>query len=235
MSTTRLTPRASLKAPSTDCSPATRSPCTVRPPTLATRRPSAAGRPAGSAWRLEELSDLADIGHYAASAKLAIMLRDRGDLDALRARAVAGDPFAAQLLPQLLAKHVDLDELRAWADAGDLFAAGGLVLGLYERGDEPELRARASACDEAASWWLASLLTERRDLDGLRALADAGNEKADLELAAATHRELDELRDMVDMSDWESACEEARLLAQSGILDELRARADAGNQRLPRN
>ena len=46
--------------------------------------------------------------------------------------------------------------------------------------------------------------------------------------AILTSRELDELRDLVAMGDWDSACELARLLAERGDLDELRARASVG-------
>ena len=51
--------------------------------------------------------------------KLADLLRERGDLDELRARADAGDLSAATGLAGLLEERGDLDELRARADAGD--------------------------------------------------------------------------------------------------------------------
>ena len=51
--------------------------------------------------------------------RLADLLAARGDLDELRARADAGDQFAASRLADLLAERGDLDELRARAEAGD--------------------------------------------------------------------------------------------------------------------
>ena len=94
----------------------------------------------------------------------------------LRARADAGDGYAAWRLAELLAERGDLDgELRARADAGDRDAAGRLAELLAERGDLDGLRARADAGDWDAAWRLAELLAERGDLDELRARADAGD------------------------------------------------------------
>ena len=53
------------------------------------------------------------------------LLADRRDLDGLRARADAGDGYAAWRLADLLADCGDLDGLRARADAGDEYAARG--------------------------------------------------------------------------------------------------------------
>ena len=55
--------------------------------------------------------------------------RRRGDLEGLRARADAGDRYAATQLAGLLADRGDFDEaeqiLRARADAGDRTPPGG--------------------------------------------------------------------------------------------------------------
>ena len=93
----------------------------------------------------------------------------------LRARADAGDRYAAGRLAGLLAERGDLDGLRARADAGDGDAAGRLAGLLAERGDLDGLRARADAGDWHAAGRLAGLLAGRGDLDGLRARADAGD------------------------------------------------------------
>ena len=113
---------------------------------------------------------------------LAALLAERGDLDGLRARADAGDEYAARRLADLLAERGDLDGLRARADAGDGRAARRLAELLAERGDLDEavqiLRARADAGDGHAARRLADLLAERGDLDeaaDLRARADAGD------------------------------------------------------------
>ena len=79
----------------------------------------------------------------------------------LRARADAGDWFAAVRLADLLAERGDLDELRARADTGDGYAAGQLAGLLAERGDLDELRARADTGDEYAASRLAGLLTKQ--------------------------------------------------------------------------
>ena len=58
-----------------------------------------------------------------AAIELAALLRERGDLDGLRARADAGNGFAARNLAWLLEERGDLDGaeqiLRALADTGD--------------------------------------------------------------------------------------------------------------------
>ena len=74
------------------------------------------------------------------------LLSGWGDLDEaeqiLRARADAGDEWAARRLAELLAQRGDLD------------------------GVEQILRARADAGDESAARRLAELLAQRGDLDG---------------------------------------------------------------------
>ena len=87
----------------------------------------------------------------------------------LRARADAGDGYAAARLAELLAERGDLDELRARADAGDGIAARQLAELLAERGDLDEA---AQICAPGptpatrhAAWRLAELLAERGDLD----------------------------------------------------------------------
>ena len=126
------------------------------------------------------------------------MLAERGDLDELRARADAGDRFAALRLADLLAEQNDLDELRARADAGDGTAALRLADLLVARGDldgaAQILRARADVGDRTAALRLADLLVARGDLDELRARADAGDRFAALRLAdlLAEQDDLDE-------------------------------------------
>jgi hypothetical protein len=151
------------------------------------------------------------------------------------------------------------------ADAGDMLAAWQLVVLLAERGDLDELRARADAGDEAAASELAGLLAKRGDLDGaaqvLRARADAGDRRAAARLAGllAGHGvlrarvdygrrpgldglgrvtvavllaecDLDELRARADIGDEAAAARLAGLLAERGDLDELRARAAIGDE-----
>jgi GTPase SAR1 family protein len=86
-------------------------------------------------------------------------------------------------LAELLAQRGDTDQLRARADAGDRYAALQLAELLAERGDTDQLRARANVGDEAATRQLAELLAERGDADQLRARADAGDTYAATQLA----------------------------------------------------
>jgi hypothetical protein len=63
--------------------------------------------------------------------ELSVKLVERGDIDALRAYADAGESWAAHRLVDVLAERGDFEALRARADAGDSHAAGRLA----ERGD----------------------------------------------------------------------------------------------------
>jgi hypothetical protein len=102
------------------------------------------------------------------------LLGKHGDLDGLRARADAGNRYAARLLAKVLADQQvwtrDLDGLRARADAGDRDAADRLADMLAKSGDLDGavqiLRARADAGDRAAGGRLADMLAESGDLDG---------------------------------------------------------------------
>ena len=94
----------------------------------------------------------------------------RGDLDGLRARADAGDRYAASRVTDLLVARGDFDGavqiLRVQADAGDETVASKLDDLLVARGDLDGLRARADAGDRYA----ASRLAARGDLYELRRL-----------------------------------------------------------------
>ncbi len=176
--------------------------------------------------------------------RLADLLAMRGDLNGLRARANAGDHFAAQRLADLLAKRGDTDELRARANARDEFAAIGLADLLAKRGDTDEaakiLRARADTGDHFAAERLAGLLTRRGDTDEaiqvLRTLADTGDEHAAVWLAdlLVKRGDLDEaiqvLRTLANTGDKYAANRLADLLAKRGDLDELRGRANTGDE-----
>ena len=170
-------------------------------PTPATGCRRAAGRAAGRARRPGRGVQSARPGRRRRRGRrrrLAELLAERAATwTELRARADAGDGYAARRLAELLAERGDLDGLRARADAGDEYAAGRLAELLAERGDLDGLRARADAGDGYAAERLAELLAERGDLDGaaqiLRARADAG--------------------------DWYAAGRLAELLAERGDLD----------------
>jgi hypothetical protein len=85
------------------------------------------------------------------------LLVERGDTDALRACADAGNWQAREPLVELLVERGDIDALRAYADAGESWAAHRLVDVSAERGDFEALRARADAGDSFAAYWLPEL------------------------------------------------------------------------------
>ena len=158
----------------------------------------------------------------------------------LRARADAGDGYAAGRLAGLLAERGDLDGLRARADAGDRYAAGGWPgcwPGAATWTGPQILRARADAGDGDAAGRLAELLAERGDLDGavqiLRARPTPATDDAAIGgwpscwPSAATWT--GSLRARADAGDGDAAWRLAELLAERGDLDGLRARADAGD------
>jgi len=181
----------------------------------------------------------ADAGHGDSAKRLDMLLAQLGDLDGLRARADAGDEYAADLLVGPLGDHRDPDQaeqlLRARADAGDGGAAFDLAYMLAVREDLDELRARADAGDGAAAGQLAGVLAERGDLDELRARADAGDGAAASQLAGvlAQRGDLDGLRARADAGDGYAAMQLADVLADRGDLDQAeqiwRAHPDAGH------
>ena len=230
----------------------------------------AAGRLAGllaERGDLDELRARADAGDGDAAGRLAMLLADRGDLDELRARADAGDEDAAGRLAMLLADRGDLDQLRARADAGDGAAAERLAGLLADRGDldqaEQLLRARADAGDGHAARAAGraagrprgpgpAARPRRRRRQGRRPAAGraAGRPRRPGPGRAAPARpgrrrrrarrlsagqlladrgDLDQLRARADAGDGAAAERLAELLADRGDLDELRARADAGD------
>ena len=152
---------------------------------------------------LSHIRDPADTARLAGSAGNRLLYRYAIPL--YHHAADLGEEDAARGLADLLARRGDLDELRARADAGDEWAARGLAGLLAERGDLDELRARADADNGHAAYFLADLQFNRWGPDELRALADT-----DLDAEDAAERL-------------------AGLLAERGDLDELRARADAGD------
>jgi hypothetical protein len=135
----------------------------------------------------------ADAGDLRATRKLAVLLRECGDRDALTARADTGDKCAADELANLLAARGDVDALTARADPDHVrdcaaekdreYAAEMLAKLLFDRGDRDALTARADAGDKAAAWRLAVLL-RRDDYVALVARAEAGDRYAAGELAA---------------------------------------------------
>jgi tetratricopeptide (TPR) repeat protein len=113
--------------------------------------------------RLDEAVDLLQVHAEdgPAAGTLVALLARQGDVEALRARADAGDRLAASWLVELLARRGDVDALRTCAEEGDRLAAG-LRLDLHgDREHLDALKARAETGDQLAKRHLAALLTEQ--------------------------------------------------------------------------
>ena len=212
---------------------------------------------------LEELRARADAGDWLAAGLLAGLLADRGDLEELRARADAGDGHAAGRLAELLAARGDLDQaeqilrapvdadgwhaagqlaargdldqaeqiLRAPVDADGWHAAGRLAERLAARGNPDQAERILRARADASGWptWrLAGLLAVREDVEKPRAPIDLSYLFADER--PAERGDVEELRARADAGEWAAARSLAELLAQRGDLEELRARVDADDE-----
>jgi len=140
----------------------------------------------------------------------------------LRARADAGDEFAAYRLAEILAAAGDVEGLHARAAVGEEEAAARLAWAHIDAGDPRAaievFRVQADAGDRTAARRLAKHLEKLGDVDGLRARADAGEAPAAVRLAGllANAGDVDELRARAEAGDGYSACQYARLLADSG-------------------
>ncbi|MGC4806823.1 NACHT domain-containing protein [Micromonospora sp. DT233] len=197
--------------------------------------------------RDEELALLrrcAEAGDPWAASEMAERLRERGDVDELRRRAAASDDFAAEALAKLLRERGDVAELRRRADGGDHAAARELAEWLWVRDDldgaVTVLRRPAAAGDHSAWRRLAELLRTRGDLEEaatlLRRLVDSGGHGAAVDLAQLLQERGDSdgavtvLRQATDSGGgFPAAGALARLLRRRDDADELRRRANAGD------
>ena len=172
---------------------------------------------------VDGLRALADAGTGPAVNRLDAMLAERGEIDELRARADSGDTRAEDLLIRELAERGDLDALRVRADAGDSRAADRLDRILAERGEADELRVRADNGDSRALGHLVNLLTRRGELDAtIQALRQHPEAGSHLRLARllAQQGDLDELRACSEAGDVVATRLLARMLGERGELDE---------------
>ena len=137
---------------------------------------------------------------------LARWLADQDNSDELRQRADRGEYHAQRELTGWLAGHDMLGELRQRAERGDYPALRALVMRLAHRDMDNELRELGQAAD-----------TDRRllILDWVR---EAGTSGAEVPRAR------------VDLGDDSARSVLARWLARQGRLDELRERADSGDE-----
>ncbi|WP_322750797.1 MULTISPECIES: TIR domain-containing protein [unclassified Frankia] len=100
-----------------------------------------------------------------ANCKLADLLAERGDVQALRSAAESGNSFAADRLVRLLLERGDFDGaievLQLLAGGGNVVAAAWLINLLAEHGDVDGLRARVDEGDWFAANRFPDLLAER--------------------------------------------------------------------------
>jgi hypothetical protein len=160
--------------------------------------------------RVEEaiavIRPLADAGDDVAELWLARWLADCDHLDELRHRADRGSYHAGRQLARRLADRDLLDELRQRADSGSYHAWRELIKRLAERDMHEELRE----------------LTEAADADRRQLFFDAAGETGSAGMEV--------LRLLADLGDKTSRMRLARRLAREGPLDELRRRAESGDQ-----
>lgn len=162
------------------------------------------------------------------------LLVDRGDLDALRQVAdaspgTAGD--ARRRLASVLEARGMFAELGT-RTAGDLWAAGTYIETLATRGKWAEIRRRADRGDYAATAEMATYLTMRGDIGALREIVDRDGSKwapNALSRLLADRDALDDLRSRADAGDDWMQWRLAVLLSDRGWHDDLRLRADQGD------
>jgi hypothetical protein len=154
---------------------------------------------------IEAIRPLADAGDDVAELWLVRWLADSDRLDELRERADRGSYHAGRLLAHCLAGRDLLDELRQRADRGSYHAWRELVKRLADRDMHEELRELITSADADTRLLIFDAVGgSPPGMKALRVLADAGHK------ASRTHL--------------------GHLLARAGRLDELRQRADNGDE-----
>lgn len=200
--------------------------------------------PPDAFWRaaITHVADPADQGRLGQSA--AERLRYRYAIPLLR-RANSNEPFNPSTLASLLANRGEITEaialLRTCIDPRDLFATLQLVDLLATAGDLDSLRALAARGHPQAPLELAELLIKQGEhdeaLDILRARTAIGNPTAASRLVellverGEAEEALDILRTRANTPlalGWADRLD--RLLAERGEIEELRARADEGDE-----
>src|SRR5260370_3673940 len=188
--------------------------------------------------QVDELRQRAAAGDDHARRQLASWLFERARTEeaiaVIRPLADAGDDVAELWLARWLADSDQLDELRQRADSGGYHALPELARWLADHDMYNELRRRAaSGGGYHALRELARRLAERDMHDELRELAAAADaDRRLLILHAAGETGLggtDVLRVLADLGNKTARARLARRLAREGHLDELRQRAESGD------
>ena len=154
---------------------------------------------------IEAIRPLADAGDDVAELWLARWLADCDRLAELRERADGGSYHAARKLARVLAAHDLLDELRTRAGRGDHHAYCALIKTLADRDMHEELRQRVEA-------------------------ADPGTRQLIFDAVGGSPAGMNSVRVLADLEHKASRWRLARRLAREGNLDELRQRADDGDE-----
>ncbi|MFF1610620.1 hypothetical protein ACFVYA_22805 [Amycolatopsis sp. NPDC058278] len=182
-------------------------------------------------YALPLLRFTADSGDERSAQRLAILLAQQGDVEALQARADQGDSWAAHELVQVLAQARDFHRLKISADAGNSQAALWLTKLLAEWGDLDELKLRADAGDSQARKYYVDLLIKRGDLVKLRIEAGNGDRRAQDHLVRlwVSRGDVAELTKLARHGDSRAASGLVEVLARNEDITGLRARADVGD------
>jgi hypothetical protein len=153
---------------------------------------------------IELIGPLADAGDDVAEMRLASWLADCGRVSELRGRADAGSDHAGRELARALADQDLLDELRDRASRGDQHAFTALISALADRDLHEELRERLEASDHRTRQLIFDAVGgSPAGMNAVRVLADAGHRPSRFALV--------------------------RRLARQGRVEELRQRAESGD------
>jgi hypothetical protein len=182
---------------------------------------------------IEELRSRADAGNGSASWRLADLLIRNDKIGELRQRADDGDKYARPRLANWLARNGKIDELRRRASSGEQTARRRLALWLRENNRINELRDRASAGEAEASSILEQWLYDNNHLAELEERVNSGaaiNALTFLIDHFYANDDVEELRRLADGGSDKASFRLAHLLVKSGHVDELGARAVAGDK-----
>jgi hypothetical protein len=194
--------------------------------------------------RIEDLRALADNGTPEARYSLSKYLVKENRIEELRARGDAGDMSAEMELNRLLFKNGDTSELRKRAESGDSQAMYLVVSWLLDRNHGiPQaielIKGREHEHSRTASKVADRLESEGNDLEAeriWRVLKEAGSSAAAQSIAELLARQgrygeaIDAWRALAD-SQYPGASDKlASLLAKQGLVDELRERANSGDE-----
>ncbi|MCO8271796.1 hypothetical protein M1L60_14455 [Actinoplanes sp. TRM 88003] len=195
----------------------------------------AASRLAGLLVRQDRFADAVDVldadwGDEQIQDQLARTRELRQRVEAIRPRALSGDPAARERLADILLDGGECDDLRQRARRRDRPAAERLVDLLVARGCVREIRKRAELGDFYAAEALCDLYVAWGEKDLLEARAQAGDQAAQLRVSKVhQHREsadaeLAELRAAVDDGNPEAGPQLCALLFE--LRDETRLKAE---------